>query len=294
MRIHGKAAHGAAAITTIILALSLTGTNALAAGLPPTVDDQLPVAASITRTGAFLSGTVDPEGSATTYQFEYGPTASYGWSTPLASVGAESADVAVGPQPLGELEPGTTYHFRLVATNAAGTTAGSDLTFTTAAPTPPTVQTTGTSEIAPNGVTVSGLLEAHGLQVTYGFQLALGSEPYGPPAGLTGVGAGVAQLAVSLHLTGLSPGSTYRYRLLATSVDGTTYGADATFTTSAFPNVFATPSAPLPAVQTPAIAFPKQSTGASAHVKHKTRAKARAKHKAKVKRKPKRHSTRGR
>jgi hypothetical protein len=83
-------------------------------------------ATSVTETSATLNGTVDPNGSPTTYHFEYGTTAAYGSQSPdaHASAGAVWADLT-------GLSAATTYHYRLVASNAAGTSVGSDQTFTT-------------------------------------------------------------------------------------------------------------------------------------------------------------------
>ena len=91
----------------------------------------------ISDTTAVLGGRVDPNHSQTTYQFEYGTDTGYGSATPADSAGSGASSVAVSKQITG-LQPNTTYHFRLVATNAAGETEGTDHTFTTdATPTPP-------------------------------------------------------------------------------------------------------------------------------------------------------------
>jgi Ca2+-binding RTX toxin-like protein len=81
---------------------------------------------------ATLEGVVSPQGAAATYRFEYGTSAAYGSSTPSASAGAGTADQRVSA-PIGGLLSRTTYHYRLVATNAAGTTLGADRTFQSAA-----------------------------------------------------------------------------------------------------------------------------------------------------------------
>lgn len=87
-------------------------------------------AEAVTQTGAGLRSRVDPRGSATTYRFEYGPTAAYGSRTPerTAATLDPARDVA---ETIAGLTAGTTYHARLVATNAAGTATGPDLTFAT-------------------------------------------------------------------------------------------------------------------------------------------------------------------
>src|SRR5439155_17492828 len=69
----------------------------------------------------------------TSYHFEYGTTATYGASTPAADAGAGGADVPVSAT-LSGLAASTTYHYRLVATNAVGTTFGTDRTVVTQSP----------------------------------------------------------------------------------------------------------------------------------------------------------------
>ncbi|MGH3012280.1 MAG: hypothetical protein ACRDMY_10670, partial [Gaiellaceae bacterium] len=80
---------------------------------------------SIRRRGARLHGVVDPEGSSTTYRFEYGRTKRYGHMTRRADAGGGFRGVPVSALAR-RLRPATTYHFRIVATNAGGTVTGSD------------------------------------------------------------------------------------------------------------------------------------------------------------------------
>jgi subtilisin family serine protease len=91
-------------------------------------------ALEVAQTGATLTGTVDPRGVATTYRFEYGKTSSYGTRVPLSNESAGSGSGAtLKTQAVSSLQESTTYHFRLVATNANGTTYGKDEAFTTKA-----------------------------------------------------------------------------------------------------------------------------------------------------------------
>ncbi len=94
-------------------------------------------ATDVTDSAATLHGTVNPEGSPTTYHFEYGTTKAYGQQIPSpdGSVGSDSNDHPEAQSPSG-LTPNTTYHYRIVATNAQGTTSGADEKFTTALPPP--------------------------------------------------------------------------------------------------------------------------------------------------------------
>jgi hypothetical protein len=86
------------------------------------------VATNVQQFQATLNGEVNPEGSDTHYYFQYGPTASYGFDVP-ASPGndAGSGTTSVGASATASgLHANTTYHYRLVASNANGTSYGAD------------------------------------------------------------------------------------------------------------------------------------------------------------------------
>jgi CSLREA domain-containing protein len=87
-------------------------------------------AGSVGLTSAVLAGTVDPSLRETSFRFEYGTTTGYGSLTPLQWAGTGNGATAVSALLTG-LHPGTTYHFRVVATNADGTAEGADQSFTT-------------------------------------------------------------------------------------------------------------------------------------------------------------------
>jgi len=87
-------------------------------------------ASSITSAGANLAGVVNTIGTATSYTFEYGRTTAYGAASAPKTLAAGGNPVAVSA-PVSGLQPTTVYHYRLVATNARGTIAGGDRTFTT-------------------------------------------------------------------------------------------------------------------------------------------------------------------
>jgi len=77
---------------------------------------------------ARLDGRLTPLGVSTDLWFEYGPTASYGSVTPRKYGGRGDTPRHVTAS-VGELKPGTTYHFRLVAESASGISRGDDTTF---------------------------------------------------------------------------------------------------------------------------------------------------------------------
>ena len=110
-----------------------SGNHRISLGLPVFVPPLLTVAATggVTATGVALSGTVNPNGLATTAQFQYGPDISYGSSasvtlSPDSGTSAQNISAAISA-----LSPGTLYHYRLTATNSAGPASTADSTFTT-------------------------------------------------------------------------------------------------------------------------------------------------------------------
>ena len=103
-------------------------------------------ASAITSTGATLNGTANPQGAATTGYFAYGPTVSYGSTTPLMNVAWGGAPVAIGNGNVTGLTCQTLYHFHAMASNSVGTASGTDATFTTAP--------CGTQTASPSGTRV--------------------------------------------------------------------------------------------------------------------------------------------
>ena len=77
-----------------------------------------------------LTGSITSNGQAMTWRFEWGETPAYGAMTRETDAGIGAATQAVSAQ-LASLKPGTTYHYRIAATNSFGTTYGQDKTFTT-------------------------------------------------------------------------------------------------------------------------------------------------------------------
>ncbi|HYP55093.1 MAG TPA: S8 family serine peptidase, partial [Solirubrobacterales bacterium] len=89
-------------------------------------------ASELQATTVKMHGSINPRNDSTTYQVEYGPSTSYGSKAPTAPKSAGSGVVPVAiEEPLTNLTPSTTYHYRLVATNSKGTVYGADRTFTT-------------------------------------------------------------------------------------------------------------------------------------------------------------------
>jgi phosphodiesterase/alkaline phosphatase D-like protein len=180
-----------------------------------------------TQTGATLSGKVNPNGGDTTARFEYGLTTAYGSLTAAQNIGSGTSLVDVMAT-LSGLTAGTSYHFRLIATNAGGTTNGPDGTFTTAPPAP-TVTNSAPSPIGATFATLRAKVHPHGKATTAYIEYGTNNS-YGTAKPVQNLGSGDADVDLSEPLTGLIAGTTYHFRVVATSSQGTTNGDDATFT----------------------------------------------------------------
>ncbi len=118
------------ALLGVIGVAALATQASVALAVAPAVTTQ--AATGVTIQAATLHGRVNPRSLATTYFFQYGPTAAYGAQTAPGSLAAGVAAVRVTGA-AGALVPATTYHFRLVATNATGTSVTADRTLRTPA-----------------------------------------------------------------------------------------------------------------------------------------------------------------
>jgi hypothetical protein len=148
------------------------------------------------------------------------------------------------------LQPGTTYHYRVLAVNKVQSedginwkgppVAGPDQTFTT--PPPPAIESTSVSNVTEHDATLEAQIDTEGLETSYQFRLSaicggkgacLVVVNYPLPSGLL-LGSFVDQ-SVSLDLNSagvtLQPGGTYTYSLSATNASGTTESAPHNFTT---------------------------------------------------------------
>lgn len=104
----------------------------------------------LTKTGATLHGSVSPNGSDTTYRFEYGKTPGYGQETAPQMASSAGGPGQAAKADLSGLAPGTTYDYRLVASNGSGTTYGDSKSFTTTAAKGPT------ADLGPSPLSFSG------------------------------------------------------------------------------------------------------------------------------------------
>jgi hypothetical protein len=205
--------------------------------LPPMVSPPGGSVIDVSRTRAVLQAEIDPVRAQTSYYFEYGETTAYGRKTGPTELASSEGDVAplLAQAIAGELKSHTIYHFRVIARNLGGTTAGPDVTFTSGSLTPPIVSTGGVSDLGQISVTLEGSLTTQGLVTSYGFEISTNPEALGPPTGLGSVGAGFSEAPVTLAVTGLAPKTTYYYKLIAINEDGAAEGEEHQFTTAEYP-----------------------------------------------------------
>jgi hypothetical protein len=177
---------------------------------------------------ARLNGSVDPHGLTTTVYFQYGRTISYGLTTAIQSKTGNTFQNAAAT--IGGLTASTTYHFRVVAHNSAGTTYGADRTFTTLAPTGfPIVMTNLATLVARFSATLNGSVDPHGLTTNIHFQYGT-TTSYGLTTPIQ-TKSGNAYQNVAANISGLTASTLYHFRIVASNSAGTRYGADRTFTT---------------------------------------------------------------
>jgi len=184
-------------------------------------------ATAVAATTATLNGTVNPNGASTATSFEYGASTAYGATMAAQTLSGTTAQSISASIP--GLVCSTTYHFRAKATNSAGTTSGSDATFTTASCLPPIVVTGSASSITQTSAALSGTVNPNGMSATTFFEYGT-TTAYGGAVSAQTL-TGVASQAISGTLGGLTQNTLYHYRAKATSSAGTVYGVDATFTT---------------------------------------------------------------
>lgn len=185
-------------------------------------------ASFITSGAADLHGSVNPHGCETNYVFEYGTTTSYGGLAGGGLAGSGTSNVSVEGTVAGLL-PGTLYHYRISATNSNGTTKGGDQVFTTPSE-KPAVTTEEATSITTTGATLNGSVNPKGASTTFEFEYGT-TTSYGKKSEIGSAGSGTSSVKESRSITGLTTGTLYHFRLVATNGNGTTNGADKTFKT---------------------------------------------------------------
>lgn len=179
---------------------------------------------------ARLNGSLNPHGLTTTVYFQYGTTTSYGLTTaPHSQTGNTFQNVTAN---VSGLTASTTYHFRTVATNSAGTTYGPDRTFHTLNATgPPVVLANEATNVTSSSATLNGTVDPHGSTIRIIFQYGT-TINYGflTPAQIH---SGNTYQNITANINGLAAATTYHFHMVVANSRNVFIkdGPDKTFTT---------------------------------------------------------------
>jgi hypothetical protein len=210
--------------------MSFGGSTVDIYGPPVIIPDVTVTAASeVKQFSAKLNGEVAPAGggNVTSCQFEYGTSTSYGQTAPCSPATPYASATNVSAS-LSALQPETTYHFRVAASNSNGVVSySSDETFTT----PAAVVTGQAISVAGKSVTLGGTVDPDGTTITdchfeYGT-----TTRYGQSQSCASTPSGSSPVAVSADIAGLAENTIYHFRLVAANSGGSYPGLDETFTT---------------------------------------------------------------
>jgi hypothetical protein len=200
---------------------------------------------------ATLAGTVDPENAgAATCWFAWGTSPALGRIQPCSGMGANNQDpIPNGATPvvvqatIAELEPGTTFYYRLEARNSEGINFSEESQDQQVTTPGPTLRGESTSAVSSSSATFEGSINPNHEATSYRFEydtqaysVGEGAHGVSVPAKNLPLGSGSGEVMVTQHVQGLFPGTRYHYRLVAVaSLEGggsEEYdGADRVFTT---------------------------------------------------------------
>jgi phosphodiesterase/alkaline phosphatase D-like protein len=186
---------------------------------------------------ATLNGNVTPNGLATDAWFEWGtdPALSSFASTSSQAIGSGTTSQLLSAGLTG-FSAGTTYYYRVAASNGSGTSKGSILSFVPGAA--PAVTTLAATSVGLSAATLNGNVTPNGLATNAWFEW--GTDPTLSTFSSTsfqGVGSGTTSQSASAGLTGLSAGITYYFRVAASNGSGTNRGSIMSFVPGAAPAV---------------------------------------------------------
>ncbi len=209
----------------------------------PTVTTDINTAAS--NSTAVVTGKVTPNGSQTSYWYEYGQTSALGTRTIPQKIGSGFINIPAPAYIIG-LAPNTFYYFRLSAQNGYGTVNGAMYTFTTNNNPPPqgnapTTHTDAATNVSRATANLNGRVNPNNSDTSYWFEYGETTD-LGTATAFQSAGSGNNSVNASVSLSGLTPLTKYYFRLNAQNQFGTVNGAIVSFTTQG-PKASGAPSA---------------------------------------------------
>jgi len=202
-------------------------------------------ASFISQSGAVLNGDVNPNGTQTSYWYEYGQTSALGTRTIPQKIGWGFINIPAPAYIIG-LAPNTFYYFRLSAQNGYGTVNGAMYTFTTNNNPPPqgnapTTHTDAATNVSRATANLNGRVNPNNSDTSYWFEYGETTD-LGTATAFQSAGSGNNSVNASVSLSGLTPLTKYYFRLNAQNQFGTVNGAIVSFTTQG-PKASGAPSA---------------------------------------------------
>lgn len=196
---------------------------------PPTVVTS--AVSEVTVSTATAGGTVTDDGGdgVTDKGVAYGTTSDPSLEGSFVSAGSGSSDFSVTLENLAE---GTTYYVRAYATNSAGTSYGSQESFTTVTATVAVLETKPVTEVTTTTAVTGGNITNDGGSPITAKGVAWGTAE-NPTVENAHTSDGQGSESFNSNLTELVPGTTYYVRAYASNSKGTAYGPQVTFTTAA-------------------------------------------------------------
>jgi hypothetical protein len=203
----------------------------------PAPDPVVQPATHVTADSATLHGTVDPNGNATNWHFQYSTDGNTWTKAPDPDHTASGDDPVAVQATISGLEPSIEYRVKLVARKGSlASVESAETTFETSG-VPPVAVTGMVANVTATTARLTAFIDPRNDVTTYRIE-------YGPedcaanpctsvPASPGDAGSGGQPAPIGENVTGLTPNTTYHYRVTATNATDTVEGEDRTFTTHA-------------------------------------------------------------
>ncbi|MES2661052.1 MAG: choice-of-anchor tandem repeat GloVer-containing protein [Verrucomicrobiota bacterium] len=177
-------------------------------------------ASEITATSARFNATVNSRNYDATALFEWGTDGNTfpNRVAPTPDNVSGNSPVVVSA-PVGGLQKGSTCYYRIIAANAAGTIVGGSQSFTVL--TDPVATVGQASAVTAQSARLNGSVNAHGAEASVYFEYGTDRVNFPDSVGAQpSTVTGNTSTAVTANLDGLAQGTTYYYRVKATSAGG--------------------------------------------------------------------------